>query len=116
MGSGVLWAIVGGFLMGVFARSYFPLGNAYAMFFLLLACATVAFAFLEKEKYRAFVCIAVALIAFACGVIRMGSATLTGDTNLTAMVGEHITVIGEVFAEPDARDSATLLSVQASEL
>ena len=46
----------------------------------------------------------------------MQLATLSGDPHLTSAIGKHVTIEGVVSEEPDARENATLLSVNASAL
>lgn len=107
-----LWAIVVGFLAGVFARSYLSLGYAFAALFVLLALAPLFFA---RERGGALV-IVVFLIAFSGGVARMHAATLLGDPVVTAHVGEEATIEGYVFEEPDVRDASVRIFVAADTL
>jgi competence protein ComEC len=116
MGSKILWAIVGGFLSGVFARSFLPLGIAYECFLILLACTIPVVGFLDRVKFRASIVIAVALVATSIGIMRMDSATLVGDTNLTALLGKQVTLIGTVVREPDVRDTGVRIAINVSGL
>jgi len=113
MRSGVyLWAVVAGFLVGVFARSFFPLGISFAVWTALLAVASVFFVRTTKGA----IVVALVLLAFSGGIIRMNAAVMTGDQNVTAHIGENATLEGVVVQEPDVRDSGTLISIAADTL
>lgn len=111
-----MWAIVGGFLIGVFARSFFALGLAFVGFAILLAFAMLALSLIETHKCASVVIMAVALIAFALGIVRMNMVVLTGDPALTSAVGSQVTLEGVVTQEPDARDKSTRVSVSTDTL
>jgi competence protein ComEC len=116
MGSSIFWAVVGGFLGGVFARSFLPLAIGVIGFFCLLACAAFSFVFVDRSKAKSFILIAVALFACAGGILRMHAATLSGDPILTRAIGKNVVLEGIVSKEPDARETSTLVSIQASAL
>ncbi len=116
MGTRILWAIVIGFLSGVFARSYFHLGMAEVCFLALLGSAAVVLGFVEKRKQAAAITIAAALLSCALGVVRMDAAVLHADSMLSARIGKTVALDGVVFAEPDARDASTHISVAVDSL
>jgi competence protein ComEC len=116
MGSRLLWALCVGFLVGVFVRSFYPLGVAYACLALLLACAALLFALLDGRKMNSLIVVAVALVAGAIGIMRMDQDVLLGDQNLTEHINQKVTIIGSIVAEPDVRDNGVRLSVQARAL
>jgi competence protein ComEC len=112
MGSRILWAVVGGFLVGVFVRSFVPIGFAFAGFAALLAVT----ALLLSRTTRGTLVIAVALLAFAAGIARMDAASLSGDPVLTQKLDSKVTLEGMVSAEPDVRETGTRISVAVSAL
>ncbi|MDO8514536.1 MAG: ComEC/Rec2 family competence protein [bacterium] len=114
--SHILWAIVGGFLLGVFARSFVSLGNAFVLFLLLLAGGSMLLALLERAKMRGLVVAAVALTACASGILRMDAAGLHGAAELTSRIGETITIEGRVIDEPDVRDSNVRLHMDTGDV
>lgn len=116
MGARMVWAVAGGFLCGVFARSVASVGISWALFSLALSIAALLVAALEREKRAAAIIIAAAIGSFGGGIARMEAATLRGDPVLTARLGQTIELIGSVAEEPDARESATLLSIRADAL
>ena len=116
MGSRVFWSIVAGFLLGVLLRSIVSIGWSFAYFAALLASVAFAFSYLDANKRRVYVIVAVFFTALACGVVRMGSATLRGDSMLTDRIGTQVALEGVVLKEPDARDSSTLVSISADVL
>jgi competence protein ComEC len=116
MGSRILWAIVSGFLIGVFARSFLPLSLACALFATLLGGIALVFGFIERMKLRPCIVIAIALISMTAGIIRMDAASLSGDPNLTRKLGAHITLEGTVAREPDVRDAGVQITVDVHEL
>ncbi len=112
MSARVLWAIVVGFLLGVFLRSFFHIGLAAIGFVALLAlCALVAARF-DASKRAALVPLAIACIALGAGVVRTDFATQKSDPTLDGLIGKNITLEGVVFAEPDVRDNAVRLYVR----
>ncbi len=116
MGSRLLWAVVVGFLSGVFVRSFIAIGFSYELFAILLALAALTCGSLDKQKFKPLLVIAVTLLFFAGGVARMNAAVVTGDPMLTAQLNKHVTVVGKIFAEPDVRENGVRLSLQANGL
>src|SRR3989338_891960 len=112
----IFWAVVLGFLLGVFVRSFFPFGLAFAGFASLLAVAVFLLSFVERSKFTSLVVLAVAFFAFAGGIVRLDGSVLRGDSVLTEHLGKSITLEGVVLAEPDAREASTLISISATSL
>ena len=113
----ILGSIAGGFLVGVFARSFMPLGHAYTLFLVLLAFTAMGALFLyNRARLRSGILIAIALVACTAGIERMGAATLSGDPAINAQIGERVTLTGYVFAEPDAREDSARISIEARTL
>ena len=111
----VFWAIVIGFLTGVFVACVFHPGSVAAF-----AVVGVGFLFavstLVLRTPLAGVLAAVALFAGGIGVLRMQQAVLIQDPLLSAHLGEHLQLEGNVVAEPDIRDSSVRLAVRADKL
>ena len=116
MGSRILWALVGGFLAGVFVRSFVPLSWPYASFFVLLAAVSLALTFVDTEKKKALVLTAVVFAACGGGIMRMNFAAQTGDIHLTSVIGQKVTIVGLVSEEPDVRENGVRLSVRVVQL
>ncbi|MEK7086230.1 MAG: ComEC/Rec2 family competence protein, partial [Patescibacteria group bacterium] len=112
----LLIAVIFGFLAGVFARSFYPLGFAAAGFVTLLAVTALLFAYLDNAKRKLLIILAIALVAFAGGILRMNSAVLVGDPELTARLDKKVTIEGIVFDEPDVRESNIRISLRADAL
>ncbi|MDP3965459.1 MAG: ComEC/Rec2 family competence protein [bacterium] len=112
----ILFAVISGFLAGVFARSFFPLGLAAVGFAALLAFASLIFAYIDESKRKSLIVIAVALLACAGGILRMNSAVLVGDPELTSRLNKEIIVEGVVSEEPDVRESNIRISLHADTL
>jgi competence protein ComEC len=118
MGSNVFWAAVFGFLSGVFVRSLVPLGWSFAGFLILLGAATFIFVWFTRVPLAVArgTLVAIAFFACAAGIARMQTAVVTGDPSLTANLGKNIVIEGVVSQEPDARDTTTLVSIDADVL
>lgn len=116
MGSGVFWAVTLGFLTGVFVRSLVPIGFSYEVFAILLGVAALSCGVLDRRRLQRSLFLALALASFAGGSARMNAAVLTGDPNLTARVGERVALIGDISAEPDARDTEVLARIDVKSL
>ena len=113
MGTKILYAVVAGFILGVFVRSLFPLGLAFAGFAVLIAVAFLALFLSDRSKARSAAVVALALFAFAGGIARTHVAVETGDPGLTSQLGTEVVIEGVVFAEPDVREASVRLSVRA---
>lgn len=116
MGSRVFWAVVFGFLGGVFVQSFLALGWSAVFFCLVLAATALAFVCLDPHKRSQYVLVAVALFSCALGAARMHAAGLSGDPQLTALVGRSVVLEGEVVAEPDMRENSTLVVLVVSKI
>lgn len=116
MPSKILWALVGGFLLGVFVRSFAPLGLSAVAFGLLLAITVLVLGFLDRSRMRVLVVISVALAAFSGGIARMHMAALSGDPLLTGRLDRKVTLEGYVTAEPDVRDTGIRISLHVTRL
>ncbi|MBM3260816.1 ComEC family competence protein [Candidatus Kaiserbacteria bacterium] len=116
MGSTILWSTVIGFLSGVFARSFIPLGYATMGTLVLTSWALLAYVALGKRYAR--ICISLAAFCFLCaaGIWRMDMAIIPVDTTLQAHTGQRVTLSGYVFAEPDAREGSTRVSLKVRTL
>ncbi|MBI5457695.1 ComEC/Rec2 family competence protein [Candidatus Kaiserbacteria bacterium] len=115
MSVNVLWALVGGFLVGVFARSFFLVPWPFAAFLFLLSLGALALAYFERSKWQQLVVVSVALTACAAGIFRMDLASLRGAPELTSHLGETVTVEGLVVDEPDVRESNMRLHIRVGE-
>lgn len=116
MAERILWAIVGGFLVGVFLRSIAPLSWPSALFLVLLSISALAYALYDSDKRVVLAVCAVALVACGGGMLRMDAATQVGDRHLDVLVGERVTFVGVVAEEPDIREKSTRLTVRAQAL
>ncbi|MDO8481948.1 MAG: ComEC/Rec2 family competence protein [bacterium] len=116
MPSRILLAVIFGFLAGVFARSFYFIGFAVAGFVGLLAVSAFIYAYIDGAKRKSLIILAVALLAFAGGILRMNSAVLVGDPELTAWLDKQITIEGVVSDEPDVRESNTRIFLDADAL
>jgi len=112
MSARVLWVLVGGFLTGVFVRSFILVPWPFAAFLFLLSLAALFLAHFERSRWQQLVILSVALIACAAGILRMDTATLRGNAELTAHLGETLTVEGLVVDEPDVREGGVRIHVQ----
>ncbi len=113
MGGRILWALVLGFLTGVFLRSFVPIGLTVAALAWLCALTGLLLAFLDRDKLRVSIVIACALFAFGMGIFRMDLSVQRGDPQLTKLVGEEVLIQGVVVAEPDRREKGDRLTLSA---
>lgn len=111
-----LWSLIIGFLLGVFARSFLPLGLSVAGFVALLATSAFIFAYIDEAKRKSLIIFAVALVAFAGGVLRMNDAVLVGDPELTARLDKKVAIEGIVSGEPDVRESNVRISLNTDSI
>jgi competence protein ComEC len=116
MAARLFWAVVSGFLVGVFVRSVAQVGLSTATFLALLAAASLALSYIERGKRDALIVIAVGLLCAGIGTVRMQLAVQEGDTTLNAYINKTVTLQGVVRDEPDARETSTLVHVAVSAL
>ncbi|MDB5238341.1 MAG: hypothetical protein JWM46_611 [Candidatus Kaiserbacteria bacterium] len=116
MNAAVFWAIVGGFLTGVFVRSFVALSWPFAALCVLLGIVAALFAYLDRTHIRAIIIFSVACVAFGAGILRMDMGTRTGDPHLTAYIDKKVTIEGVVSAEIDERETGARVSVRAERL
>lgn len=116
MNASVFWAIVAGFLAGVFIRSFILLSWPFAAFFVLIGIVVALFLAIDRRPVSTLVILCVACIAFGCGVLRMDRGTVKGDPELSQRIDTKVTVEGIVSAELDAREGSTHISVRATDL
>jgi competence protein ComEC len=114
MGPKVFWAVVVGFLLGVFARSFVLLGWSVAAAIALLGAALLTLSYFERKS--ALVIAAIALFAGAVGVLRMDGAAVTGEPALSSRLGSSVVLEGAITAEPDIRDTAVRVTMHADTL
>ena len=105
-----LWAIVFGFLTGIFLRSFASLGFAFVGFLALLAVATLLTSLVSRKIEG--VVIVIALLALGGGILRMDAAILIPNPALTEKLGEEVTLEGIVFDEPDVREASVRISMR----
>src|SRR3989344_4361227 len=103
MNTHLLFALIFGFLAGVFARSFFLIGLSVAGFSALLGVTAFLFMRIDSTKRKSLIIAGVALIAFAGGILRMNSAVLVGDPALTLQLNKEIALEGVISEEPDVR-------------
>src|SRR3989344_4715702 len=116
MSSKILWALVGGFLVGVFLRSVLSIPWQFAVFLLLLSLIAITFTYLERSKWQQLAIFSVRLIACAVGILRMDVASLHGAPLLTSHIGETVTIEGLVYDEPDVREGSVRLHLRVGDV
>ncbi len=113
MNARILFAICGGFLAGVFARSFVSLGVSSTWFLALLALAVILASMGARQRRIGASVVSAALLACALGIWRMDASVLTGDPYLDARIGKEVTLEGVVAAELDVRQGSVRLAVEA---
>ena len=112
----MLWAVIIGFLIGIFTRSFLPLGISAVYFSVLLSAMAILFAFYDRLKAKHLTVAAIVLVSFGTGVVRMNSAVLVGDPALANRLGENITIEGVISDEPDVRENGVRVSLRTDSL
>ena len=111
MNAAVFWAVVGGFLSGVFIRSFILLSWPFAAFFALLGIICALYFYIERRD-RIVIILSVACIALGAGVLRMDVGTRSGDPLLNTHIDRKVTIEGTVSAELDERETGTRVSMR----
>ncbi len=110
----IFWSVVAGFAVGVFLRSFLPLGWYAAGFFGVLGVSLLLLSWGSRSK--AGIVIGMALLACTGGILRMHEARLVGDVALNQKLEQKVVIEGYVFEEPDSRENNIRLSVRAEKL
>lgn len=111
MSAPLFWAITLSFLVGVFVRSFYAIDFASLCYFLLLAGAFFALAYLDHSRRTQSLIAACALLAAVLGMARLEFGITTGDPVLESLVNSKVTLVGQVVTEPDERENSTLVQV-----
>lgn len=114
MGAQILWAGVGGFLIGVFLRSFFAFGWWTIVFLIFCAGMVVVTAYVARGRKDFAVVAAIALCAIAAGSARMHASVFEGDAALDVWIGEKVVIEGVVVDEPDARENNIRIPVRVA--
>lgn len=103
------------FALGIFLRTFVPLGLPEVLFFLTLAAALALIWRRRSEAPAApyLFLSALVLTGLAVGVLRFEVASWQfGHSELSERVGEEVTLTGAVVREPDVREVSTHLYVR----
>ena len=115
MRDSILYTAIGGFIVGVAARSFFDFGFAFVGFLILLGFSLlfVYSSVLKNLRIDAVVLFAVAVIAVGCGTLRFDIADLDrGDSVLEQKIGFAVVAEGELVDEPDERENTVHLVIR----
>lgn len=88
----------------------------FAAFLFVLSLVVFTFTYFERNKRQQLIVVSVALIACAAGILRMDTAALRGDAELTAHLEETLTIEGLVVDEPDVREGGVRIHIQTDEV
>ncbi|MBI4093936.1 ComEC/Rec2 family competence protein [Candidatus Kaiserbacteria bacterium] len=105
MGPQIFWAIVLGFLAGVFLRSFIALSVSFVLFLSLGGVAVVLISILTRATSHGLL-VALSLLALGAGILRMDAATRLPFSEQERALGEEVTLEGIVFNEPDVREAS----------
>ena len=112
MSAHILWAVVVGFLIGVFLRSFFEFGWWTVLFFITCAAFVVLTGLVARIDLKNVMVAAIALTAIAAGAARMHVAVVEGEPLLDAAIGEKIVIEGMITDEPDKRENNVRIPVR----
>jgi len=116
MNGRIFWAVILGFLIGVFVRSIAPVTQMFALACIILFVACIGIAYLNREHRHAGILCGIALLSCALGIGRMDISTRSGDPLLSAHIEESVTIEGRVVAEPDVREGNVRIPIDAEHL
>ncbi len=116
MGVRILWAIVAGFFLGVFVRSFFTISTIAAACAALLSIAALLIPLIERRYTKYAAVFAFVPIAFGAGILRMDAAEHRPDPILAAKIDTRVTLIGTVTDEPDRRETNILVPIEVNAL
>ncbi len=105
MASRIFWAVITGFLLGVFFRSLVPLGLSFAGFLVLLGIGIFLCSLVERSTLRVGILASITLFACAGGILRMHASIIPSNQTLDSYVGEKVIIEGIVQNEPDVREN-----------
>lgn len=110
----ILWAVVAGFLCGVFLRSFLQFGWWTILFFTALGAVAVVTAYVARTSVRDGIVIGIFCVALALGGARMHMSVLEGEPLLDVAISEKVAIEGVVTDEPDRRENNVRIPVRVS--
>lgn len=109
----IFYSACAGFLSGVLARSFAPVGAHAALLAGLMALGLLLY-FIFVSKNRWGLAAAVFMLAVALGVLRLGAADRPAPATFQAMTTGKTTLTGMVADEPTIREDNIALDVRFS--
>ena len=108
----IVYSMAGGFLGGVFLRSFFVVSYAFALVFSLIGIALFLYTFIVRTKVEEIlgkrsilILFSVFIISLSLGILRYsGNDNSGGDEFLYEKVGTEVDLIGVITNEPDQRE------------
>jgi competence protein ComEC len=109
----IFYSICFGFLFGVLLRSFFFVNLYLIILFSLIAFGLFLF-FLSISNNHWGIIASVFVLAFCFGIFRFHTVDVGAPKVFESQVGQTQTFQGEIFEEPDVRQTNQLLTVQIS--
>jgi competence protein ComEC len=113
MGLRVVYAIVAGFVLGVFVASAYS--SSWLVPSIAMAFAALCLGLFFKKYGRYLFLIAIVFCTAVLGMLRMDGASMQHDQNLAAQLDQKVTLVGTVVREPDERERSVRLTVDLHE-
>ncbi len=108
----IVYLIVGGFVTGVFWRSFFDFGVEFSVFVLSLGAVVLLMSFILKSR-RNVLLVVIFIISAAFGLLRYDVANIhQGSAVVDSFVNKTILAEGIVIDEPDVRERSTNYTIK----
>ena len=112
MRNNIFYAIVFGFTLGIFFRSFFEWGYFFVALFIFLALIIFVSSFLFHNIKNIIVLISIFILTFGLGIFRFHVSDIKPPLYLEQQIGSSIELQGIIVDEPDQRESNTKLTVE----
>src|SRR3989344_1527391 len=112
MRNNIFYAIVFGFTLWIFFRSFFEWGYFFVALFIFLALIIFVSSFLFHNIKNIIVLISIFILTFGLGIFRFHVSDIKPPLYLEQQIGSSIELQGIIVDEPDQRESNTKLTVE----
>lgn len=111
----VFFSLIGGFLAGVFMRSFLVLGNGVVFLCCAVALATALILLARKTFLSPLLALPLVFLACAFGIFRFTLSDIAPPTFLESEAEQKVSLTGIVTEDPDRRDTTAKLVVTVRE-
>ncbi len=112
MKSDIFYTLASGFTLGILLSSFFQMGFSFFLLILILSAVISIFGKFFAENNRAVILLTLFIFSFGLGILRYEIKEIRSEeNNLSAQLGEKVTLTGVIIDEPKVRDETVQLTI-----